>query len=85
VEPADAGGHPYKQTAIRIIPRGLQKNRPPNFRFWLKADPVPPVAGGEDFLASGVLKENIFRIGDDWGRIDGNEDNILGRKDKRGE
>ncbi len=47
--------------------------------------PVPPVAGGEDFLASGVLKENIFRIGDDWCRIDGNEDNILGRKDKRGE
>ncbi|MCH7567626.1 MAG: hypothetical protein IH787_08230 [Nitrospirae bacterium] len=37
-------------------------------------------------LASGVLKENIFRIvGDDWGRIDRNEDNILGRKDKRGE
>ena len=34
-------------------------------------------------LASGVLKENIFRIGDDWGRIDRNEDNILGRKDKR--
>jgi len=37
------------------------------------------------YLASGVLKENIFRIGDDWGRIDRNEDNILGRKDKRGE
>ena len=36
-------------------------------------------------LASGVLKENIFRIGDDWGRIDRNEENILGRSDKRGE
>ncbi len=37
------------------------------------------------YLASGVLKENIFRFGDDWGRIDKNEDNIIGRKDKRGE
>ncbi len=37
------------------------------------------------YLASGVLKENIFRFGDDWGRIDRNEDNILGRKNKRGE
>ncbi len=37
------------------------------------------------YLASGVLKENIFRFGEDWGRIDRNEDNILGRKDKRGE
>ncbi len=37
------------------------------------------------YLASGVLKENIFRFGDDWRRIDRNEDNILGRKDKRGE
>ncbi len=38
-------------------------------------------------LASGVLKENIFRIdlGDDWGGIDRNEDKIIGRKDKRGE
>ncbi len=38
------------------------------------------------YLASGVIKESIFRIdlGDDWGRIDGNEGNILGRKDKRG-
>ncbi len=38
-------------------------------------------------LAGGVLKENIFRIdlGDDWGRIERNEDKILGRKDKRGE
>ncbi len=36
-------------------------------------------------LAGGVLKENIFRIGDDWGGIDRNEDKILGRKDKRGE
>ena len=38
-------------------------------------------------LASGVLKESIFRIdlGDDWGRIERNEDKILGRKDKRGE
>ncbi len=37
--------------------------------------------------ASGVLKENIFRIdlGDDWGGIDRNEDKIIGRKDKRGE
>ncbi len=37
------------------------------------------------YLASGVPKESIFRIGDNWGRIDRNEDNILGRKDKRGE
>ena len=37
------------------------------------------------YPASGVLKENIFRIGDDWGRINRNEDNILGRNDKRGE
>ncbi len=37
------------------------------------------------YLASDVLKENIFRIGDDWGRIDRNEDKIVGRKDKRGE
>ncbi len=37
------------------------------------------------YLASGVLKENIFRIGDDWSRIDENEDKIIGRKDKRGE
>ncbi len=37
------------------------------------------------YLASGVLKENIFRFGDDWGRIDRNEDNILGRKDECGE
>ncbi len=37
------------------------------------------------YLASGVLKENIFRIGDDWGGIDRNEDKIIGRKDKRGE
>ncbi len=37
------------------------------------------------YLASGVLKENIFRFGEDWGRIDRNEDSILGRKDKRGE
>ncbi len=36
-------------------------------------------------LASGVLKESTFWIGDDWGRIERNEDKILGRKDKRGE
>ncbi len=47
--------------------------------------PVPPFARGEDYLASGVPKENIFRIGDDWSRIDRNEDKFLGRKDKRGE
>ncbi len=35
--------------------------------------------------ASGVLKESIFRIGDDWGMIERNEGKILGRKDKRGE
>ncbi len=37
------------------------------------------------YLASGVLKESIFRIGDDWGRIERNEGKILGRKDKRGD
>ncbi len=37
------------------------------------------------YLASGVLKENIFRFGEDSGRIDRNEDKIICRKDKRGE
>ena len=35
------------------------------------------------YLVSGALKENVFRIGDDWGRFDRNGDNILGLKDKR--
>ncbi len=35
------------------------------------------------YLVSAALKENVFRIGDDWGRLDRNGDNILGLKDKR--
>jgi hypothetical protein len=35
------------------------------------------------YLVSGALKENVFRIGADWGRFGRNGDNILGRKDKR--
>ena len=33
------------------------------------------------YLVSGVFKEKIFRFGDDWGRIDRNEDNIIDRKE----
>jgi hypothetical protein len=35
------------------------------------------------YLVSGALKENVFRIGDDWGRFDRNGDDFFGRKDKR--
>ncbi len=43
------------------------------------------VGASARYLASGAPRENIFRIGDDWGRIDRNEDEFLGRKDKRGD
>ncbi len=33
------------------------------------------------YLVSGVFKEKILRFGDDWGRIDRNEDNIIDRKE----